>query len=371
MSGMVIDTDRFESLIPLLSSLGYTVVAPTMHEGAIVYDTIDDASDLPRGWTDEHGPGSYRTRRRDDDAYFGYVVGPRSLRAFLSPPHQTLLTITHAETGLEFRPEPHDETAYAFIGVRSCELAAQAIQDRVLLESSFSDPRYGSLRSRSFTVAVNCAVAGSTCFCTSMDTGPECRTGYDLVLTEIIDGDRHEFMIEAGTEAGSSVLDSLGGRDATSSDLDDVSSILAETVRSIEHAMPDVDTHRLLMDNLEHPIWDSIAQRCLSCTNCTLVCPTCFCSTVSDVTDLEGTASRQSSWDSCFSLEFSNLHGNPVRSSSGSRYRQWITHKLAYWHDQFDSSGCVGCGRCITWCPVGIDITDEIRNLNEYKAVVT
>ncbi|MCL1598394.1 MAG: 4Fe-4S dicluster domain-containing protein [Actinomycetia bacterium] len=371
MSGRVIDTRGFDSLIPLLASLGYTVVAPTMHEGVIVYDTVRDASELPIGWTDDHGPGTYRTRRRDDNAYFGYVVGPRTLRAFLTPPQQTLLTITHAETGLAFRPEPPDEAAYAFIGVRSCELAAQAIQDRVLLESSFSDPRYGSLRARSFTVAVNCAVSGSTCFCTSMDTGPECLTGYDLVVTEIIDDGRHEFMVEAGTETGAAVLDRLEGRDSTPSDGEEVASILAETVRSIEHAMPDVDTYHLLMDNLEHPIWDAIAQRCLSCTNCTLVCPTCFCSTVSDVTDLEDTASRQRTWDSCFSLDFTNLHGHPVRSSPGARYRQWITHKLAYWHDQFDSSGCVGCGRCITWCPVGIDITQEIRQLNDdRKAVV-
>jgi ferredoxin len=372
MSGRVIDTDRFESLIPLLSSLGYSVVAPTLHEGTIVYDTIDTASDLPRGWTDEHGPGSYRTRRRDDDAYFGYAVGPRTLRAFLSPPHQTLLTVTHAETGLEFRPEPHDETPYAFIGVRSCELAALEIQDRVLVGSSFTDGRYESLRSHSFTVAVNCAVAGSTCFCTSMGTGPECRTGYDLVLTEIIDQDRHEFVIEAGTDAGTAVAEQLGGRNATPSDLADVSAIVAATASSISKSMPAVDTRELLLDNLEHPIWESIAERCLSCTNCTLVCPTCFCSTVNDLTDLAGTATRHKTWDSCFNLDFTNLHGHAVRSSPSSRYRQWITHKLAYWYDQFGSSGCVGCGRCITWCPVGIDITDEIRKLDDdRKAVVT
>jgi ferredoxin len=116
----------------------------------------------------------------------------------------------------------------------------------------------------------------------------------------------------------------------------------------------------LLYDNFEHPRWDDVASRCLTCGNCTMVCPTCFCFSITEVTDLAGLqAEQQRSWDSCFTVEHSNLHGGPVRVSGRSRYRQWMTHKLATWIDQFGTSGCVGCGRCITWCPVGIDITEE------------
>jgi ferredoxin len=121
------------------------------------------------------------------------------------------------------------------------------------------------------------------------------------------------------------------------------------------------DAERVLKANLEHPRWTEVAKRCLACTNCTLVCPTCFCSTVEDVTDLGGDQiGRERRWDSCFTLEFSYIHGGSVRRDGASRYRQWLTHKLAHWHDQFGSSGCVGCGRCISWCPVGIDITEEV-----------
>jgi hypothetical protein len=117
MSGIVVDTDRFDSLVPLLAERGYTVIAPTVHEGAIVYGEIAAADDLPIGWTDAQEAGSYRLAERHDDAYFGYTVGPRTLKTYLFPPKQTLLTIEHAETGLAFRPEPHDPTRYAFVGV--------------------------------------------------------------------------------------------------------------------------------------------------------------------------------------------------------------------------------------------------------------
>jgi len=110
----------------------------------------------------------------------------------------------------------------------------------------------------------------------------------------------------------------------------------------------------------EVPHWDEVAKRCLACGNCTMVCPTCFCATMEDTGDLGNTLTeRRRVWDSCFSIEFSYVHGGSVRTSAGARYRQWITHKLAAWHHQFGVSGCVGCGRCITWCPAGIDITAE------------
>jgi Fe-S-cluster-containing hydrogenase component 2 len=125
----------------------------------------------------------------------------------------------------------------------------------------------------------------------------------------------------------------------------------------------------LLYTNFDHPRWDNVAQRCLTCANCTMVCPTCFCTTVEDVSDVTGShAERWRKWDSCFSQNFSYIHGGSVRSSAKSRYRQWMTHKLASWIDQFGSSGCVGCGRCITWCPVGIDITEEVRAIRESPA---
>jgi ferredoxin len=126
-------------------------------------------------------------------------------------------------------------------------------------------------------------------------------------------------------------------------------------------AMPELNLVDLLKENYAHPRWDDVAERCVTCGNCTMVCPTCFCFSVTDTSSLTGEdPERHRSWDSCFTMDHSYLHGGSVRVSGRSRYRQWMTHKLATWHDQFGTSGCVGCGRCITWCPAGIDITEEV-----------
>jgi sulfhydrogenase subunit beta (sulfur reductase) len=358
---LVVDRSHLGELFAALHSEGYTVVGPTIRDRAVVYDEISGVEDLPAGWTDEQDGGHYRLRRRSDQALFGYAVGQHSWKQFLYPPHTTLFQVTRSNGDLTFLPAPTTEPKYAFIGVRACELAAVAIQDRVFLGAGPHDRTYAGNRRQLFTVAVNCIEAGGTCFCVSMETGPRCTSGFDLAITEIIADDRHEFVFEAGSAAGEAIMARLGGRPATPSDYETVDQIVARTAAAMGRTMDTAGIKELLYENLLHPRWDEVAERCLACTNCTLVCPTCFCSTSEDSVSLDGTtATRSRRWDSCFTLDFSGLHGTPVRSSTRSRYRQWMTHKLASWYDQFGSSGCVGCGRCITWCPVGIDITEEV-----------
>jgi ferredoxin len=194
-----------------------------------------------------------------------------------------------------------------------------------------------------------------------MQTGPKAATGFDLSLTEILDDGPHRFLVEAGSEQGLTLLESLSHKQATEYDQQVAEDLITNTTKQMGRTIDIKNIKEVLQNNLDHPRWDDVALRCLSCANCTMVCPTCFCTTVEDVTDLSGdNAERWRRWDSCFSLDFSYIHGGNIRNSTKSRYRQWMTHKLANWIDQFDTSGCVGCGRCITWCPVGIDITKEV-----------
>ena len=365
----VLERADFLRLLAALAARGFQIVGPTVRDGAIVFDDLASETDLPIGWTDEQDGGKYRLKRRNDAALFGYAVGPHSWKKYLFPPATRLWSAKR--TGAEFSVEESDEVTpkFAFIGVRSCELHAIAIQDRVFMGSGYVDPTYARRRERIFIVAVNCAVAGGTCFCVSMKTGPKAESGFDLALTEIIEQERHYFVVEAGTEIGGSVLAEIAHRPADADEQTAAGRVVEKTAGSMGRSLDTNGIKELLYANLDHPRWDEVASRCLTCANCTMVCPTCFCSTIEDTTDLTGDhAERWRKWDSCFTMDFSYIAGGSVRPSAKSRYRQWLTHKLATWIDQFGSSGCVGCGRCITWCPVAIDITEEVRAIRESPA---
>lgn len=364
----VIDPAGLGALIAALRERGYTVVGPTIRESAIVFDEIRGIDDLPAGWTDEQDGGTYRLRRRDDDALFGFAVGPHSWKRFLFPPRTVLWRARRTDDGFELDDATDEPPMYAFFGARGCDIAAIEVQDRVFM-GSYTDPDYAARRAGAFVVAVNCSTPGGTCFCVSMGTGPKATKGFDLALTELLDGDGHRFVVEVGTERGAEILASIERRPAVNGDTAAADAVTARAASEMGREMRTDDIKELLTSNYEHPRWDDVASRCLACTNCTLVCPTCFCSTVEDATDLTGAhAERARVWDSCFTLDFSELGGSSVRGSTRGRYRQWMTHKLATWIDQFGTSGCVGCGRCITWCPVGIDITEEVRAIREQPA---
>jgi sulfhydrogenase subunit beta (sulfur reductase) len=367
---LVIDRDALRRLIDTLTDHGYRVIAPTVRTGAITYDTITRFEDMPIGWTDRQEAGTYQLEQRADDAIFGYAVGPHSWKQFLHPPVEKLWQARRDGNGFavsacEPAPEP-----LAFIGVRACELHAIAIQDRVFVEGPYIDRRYRLRREQAFIVAVNCSTAGGTCFCASMGTGPEVTAGFDLALTELLDEENHSFLLEVGSATGADVAVSLPQRAATAAEIEAAERVVARTRNAMGRTLDTAGLKEALQNNPEHPHWDEVAARCLACANCTMVCPTCFCTTVDDTTDLTGAvAKRVRRWDSCFTLDFSYIHGGSVRQSTRARYRQWLTHKLASWYDQFGSSGCVGCGRCITWCPVGIDIT-EVASVIRDAAIV-
>lgn len=360
-TSMFLPSAGLNYLIDALRDDGYDVVGPTVQQGAIVYDHLHRSEELPRGWTDQQEAGRYRLVRDAEDEYFGYVVGPHSWKRFLFPPIATLLRGERSEEGWNFAVPEEEAPRYALLGVRACELAALAIQDRVFLEGMYGDPMYRERRSRLFLVAVNCTRSAPTCFCVSMQAGPKCEAGFDLALTEIAAG----FVVEPGSDRGRELLARLAIGTATESQSSEAESRRQRALNQTR-SLDREGVRDLLLSNPQHPRWNDVAQRCLSCANCTSVCPTCFCSTVDEVSDLTGDhVERRRRWDSCFNLEFSHMSGGAVRGQIRSRYRQWLTHKLATWIDQFGTSGCVGCGRCITWCPVAIDLTAEVAAIRE------
>lgn len=361
----VFGVDGLDALLEALRADGYTTIGPQVRNGAVVYDDIASTADLPAGWEDTQDAATYRLARTGSAALFGCALGAQSWKRFFYPPKTPVFALSRA--GGEFVPAESvapPVPRYALIGARACELAAISRQDRVLRDGFTPDPTYTARRAAAFIVAVQCTRAVSTCFCVSQGTGPRTDAGFDLALTELVDGGKHVFVCEVGTPRGAAVLARIGARPASHGDLTDAARAHRGAETQPRH-LPDRQLlHDTLLDRAEHPHWDDIAHRCLSCGACTLSCPTCFCSTTADATDISGDiVTRTRLWDSCFTLDFSYIHGGSVRASGRSRYRQWMTHKLATWIDQFGASGCVGCGRCITWCPVGIDMTAEAAAL--------
>ena len=365
---VIIQRNDFDSLISALKKRGYTVVGPAVRDNAIVYDEVNSASDFPVGWTDEQDKATYRLKRRADEALFGYAVGPQSWKRFLFPPRTKLFSVIKKGKAMEIQSDAVNESPprYAFIGVRSCEINAIGIQDKVFMNEQFSDPTYVLRRQTAFIVAVNCTQSGGTCFCVSMNAGPKVKGKFDIALTEVIGNDLHHFVADVGSDKGAEVMKDVPHKNAEESEVEVAEKLVDATAEHMGRTMNTDGIKELLFDNIESAHWDDVARRCLMCANCTMVCPTCFCSTVEDVTDLSGDhAERWRRWDSCFTMDFAKVTGGNFRPSSRARYRQWMTHKLASWIDQFGTSGCVGCGRCITWCPVGIDITAEAKAIRK------
>ena len=357
----IIESTGLHNLLEGLVTRGYTLIGPTVRSGAIVYDAIRSVDDLPRGYGDEQEPSHYSLKKREDDMIFGFAVGPVSWKKFLYPPQLTTFRATRTGKGFTITPGGGEaRPKMAFIGVRPCELSAIAIQDKVFTGGEYIDRAYQAARDSACIVTVNCTVTSGNCFCASMGTGPGASGGFDIALTEVLEGPRHYFVAASGSPRGEEVLGSLAMKEASGAETKAGADAVTRAAASQTKRMNTQDLPRMLKDNFEHPRWDDVAKRCLACTNCTMVCPTCFCSTVEDATDLSGMhAERKRKWDSCFTTDFTKVAGGNIRPSTRARYRQWMTHKLSNWMDQFGTLGCVGCGRCITWCPSGIDITAE------------
>jgi ferredoxin len=363
-TGVIIGLDGLDCLVKSLVGRGYRTLGPVLRDGAITLGEIDGSADLPSGWQDSQAPGSYGLSRTGGENVFGWAVGPQSLKGEVFPSRSTIWRAKPPQYDVEVVQD--SAAPVAVIGARPCDLAALEVLGRALDGSTVPDPTFHKRRRGAFLVAVECTRPAKTCFCVAMGTGPGLSNGFDIVLTELAppEAEGHpRYLGRAGSQLGREVMSGLPSTPANDADDAQRVTLLARAASHMGRGVDTAGLPELMARNLANPRWDDVAKRCLACGNCTAVCPTCFCSNLEDTTSIDGTVERRRTWASCSDLAYSYVHGGPVRSSIKSRYRQWATHKFSWWWDQFGVSGCVGCGRCITWCPAGIDITEEIAAL--------
>ena len=349
---------QLASLLELLQQQDYDCIGPQVRDGAIVYAALTSITQLPQGFQDQQAPGQYRLTEQESPRYFAWANGPQALKPQLFAPRESLWQARlDGSQQLQFTDSIAEPVKVAVLGVRACDMAALRLQDKHFLEGQYRDPYYAARRERLLLIAVNCSHPAATCFCHSTGDGPRVNAGFDLCLDELDDG----FVIGAGSDAGQALLAQLDLEQAEDGLRQQAQQQIKVAARQQRYLPPVRYLRDVLPQQQQHPHWDEVAQRCLSCGNCTAVCPTCFCHSEQDVPSLDGSHSEHvRQWDSCFSQGHSYIHGMTIRKETRWRYRQWLTHKLAGWHDQYGRSGCVGCGRCISWCPVGIDITAEV-----------
>jgi ferredoxin len=359
-STITIQKAAFNLVLSRLKENGFIPIGPRINNESLVYAPIDQIDDLPQGYSTQQKPGFYRVTHGKHSRYFDIIPGAHSWKQFLFPPRTELFKLQKAGKQWEMVSPQEENPKYAFIGVRACELAAIEIQDNIFMRADFTDPVYRARREQVFSVSVNCTDPSDTCFCTSMGTGPRVKGAFDLNLTELDD----VFVLTVGSELARRIMTGIPFEDASGYILANVEHKIEHAEQQIRRKLDTSDLPELILNHLDHPYWNEIGKRCLSCTNCTQVCPTCFCWDAVDEISLDGQSTQRTRvWDSCFNPGYSYQAGGNTRPTIYSRYRQWLSHKLGTWKKQYGTLGCVGCGRCISWCPAEIDITEEIAAL--------
>lgn len=367
---VTVDPEAAESYLPrtalarllaCLEEAGYQCVGPQVRDGALVYEPLDSAAALPHGIGQVQEPGSFRLQNHGHSRCFAWANGPLALKPYVFPSREPLWQVERDRHGhMQFHAERPAVRRQAILGVRACDLAALGLNDAHFLDQSVSHPGYAERRAALFLIAVDCSHPASTCFCVATGDGPAADSLYDLAMRELDEG----FLVRAGSEQGRRLMQDLPLVPASDTQRRQADEQLRRARERQQRSLPDTDIRARLFERLDHPRWHHTADRCLACGNCTAVCPTCFCHREVEQPSLDGhTSAHVREWDSCFSYGHSVLSGRPVRADARTRYRQWLTHKHGAWVEQYGRSGCVGCGRCITWCPVGIDILEELHVL--------
>ncbi len=282
---------------------------------------------------------------------------------FFFPKTETMMRYMRTERGVELSGEEEGAQEAVLFGVRPCDARSFILLDKVFDQEKYKDSYYIDKREKTTIISLACIHPPySTCFCTSVGGHPMSEEGSDVLLTDMGDNYLAEFI----TPKGEKLLEKIGDLPAADDSADEKKKELSESAeKEIKSHIPGKEIKPWLDNNFEHPFWDTIHQSCLACGTCTYLCPTCHCFDISD--EVKGSdGKRIRTWDSCMYWLFTQeTSGHNPRTSQKQRWRQRLMHKFKYFVDNFDEIACVGCGRCVRYCPVNIDIRKIVTDISK------
>ncbi len=343
--------DELKTLFDQIKSRDYNIIGPKLENSAVRLKNLSDFAEIPYGFGDEQAPGRYRVAENGG----AFRNGPDSPKMLLYPPELLLFTV---KPDLDIEYPSYEFKRTALFGIKPCDLAAIKIMDDV--QGTLGDQYYTRMREKLLLVVENCTEPGETCFCSTMGTGPFATRGFDISYTRL---EEDLVLFQPGSDLGVELLSELSLEPASDEVVDRFRAVMTEASKKARAEFSLENLPEILEIGVEAETYRKIAEKCLGCANCNMVCPTCFCFDIVDEPELDGSAKRIRIWDGCHSYSYGQVAGGHFRKSLHARYRHWVLHKFVYWIRQFGAFGCVGCGRCITWCPAGIDIRQVIKDV--------
>jgi len=294
-----------------------------------------------------------------------------SPKKIIFPQREILLEFsTSNEEGLEIKENLPEEKTSIIFGVRPCDAKALTLMDKVF-SGDFEDLYYQKRRNSTILVGLTCNTPPSpNCFCLSVDGSPYSTEGLDILMTDL--GDK--YLVESLTEKGNKLINEAKNlfQEPKAKDKEGVKKIQAESERKIKRQIKDIKKiPSKLKEMFDSPFWDEESMSCIRCGICTYLCPTCHCFDINDEvassSPLKG--KRVRTWDNCQFPDFTmHSSGHNPRPDKASRLRQRVLHKFQYFVELYHNYQCVGCGRCISMCPVGIDIIEVVDKVRDYES---
>jgi ferredoxin len=208
-----------------------------------------------------------------------------------------------------------------------------------------------------------CLEANSNCFCGAVGSGPSVEDGFDVAYARL---DEKRVFFKYGSELGRDILFKLGLKPASEREVGEyrekIESTRESTSRAFRKVMREVQEN-LLKKAGDRDLWLKVSDDCVGCGNCNFVCPTCFCLEFEYSINEENMGVKTALWTGCLLYTYGQVAGGHFRRELYTRYRHFLLHKFVFYPRQTGLLGCVGCGRCITWCPMGIDLRKSVNSV--------